>query len=118
MSNLTKIAILLAATAMLAAMVLPAGAQLVPIQYSFPSIFQNKDVTAFSKDILAATDNENLAISFAPSIGGLVASFPSIVQTVDKSTYAEHTDFYQSHETSAFNSPYLGVGAEPYAGWY
>ena len=124
MKNIYKFAILWAAAVLFAAIAIaPAGAQLVPMAYGFPSVFHNAETTAFSHDVQAATDNENVFVSFAPAVascldgcgvGGLALGLPTIVQTVDKTMYAEHTDYYHSDETDAFNCPYLSVGGAPY----
>ena len=102
----------MAATAMLLATVVPAGAQLVPTAFGFPSIFQNSQTTAFTKDIATAQDLESLSIAFSPVAAGCmgITALPSISQTVDKSYYAEHTDFYHNEQTAAFNYPFVGIG--------
>jgi hypothetical protein len=108
---------LMAATAMLVvtvATIAPAAAQLTPFSCGFPSVFQSSDTTAFTKDLVTATDLEDLAINFGPSLAGACGvgfgGFPSISQTVEKTYYGEHTDFYHNEEVAAFNYPYASVG--------
>ena len=108
MKSVFKLAILLAATAMLLFAAVPAGAQLAPISYGFLSVFQSGSTTAFSRDLVSAQDLESLAINFAPGACGM--AFPSISQTVDKSYYAEHTDYSHTEEVAAFNYPFVNVG--------
>jgi hypothetical protein len=106
----------MAATAMLLAAIAPAGAQLSPISYGFPSVFQNIVTTAFSKDLVTATNFEDVSINFAPALAGACglgvgfSGFPSISQTSEQTYYAEHTDFTHTEETAAFNYPFVGVG--------
>jgi hypothetical protein len=90
---------------------MPVGAQLTATEFGFPSVFQTGSTTAFSKDLVTAQDLESLNINFGAAGLGCGLGFPSISQTVDKSYYAEHTDFYTTTETSAFNYPYASVGA-------
>jgi len=108
--SIFKLAMILAATAMLLAAAMPAGAQLASMAYGFPSVFQTGSTTAFSKDLATAQNLESVNINFgATGLGGF-GGFPSISQTVDQSYYEEHTDFYHTEETSAFNYPFVGVG--------
>jgi hypothetical protein len=110
--SIFKLAIAMAATAMLLAVfVVPSGAQLTATSFGFPSVFQSGSTTAFSRDLQTAQDLESVNINFgAAGLGGLGCGFPSISQTVDQSYYAEHTDFYHTEEVAAFNYPYASVG--------
>ncbi len=99
---------------MLLAAATPAGAQLTSMAYGFPSVFQTGSTTAFSKDLVTAQNLESVNIDFGlAGLGGLggFGGFPSISQTVEQSYYEEHTDFYQTTQTSAFNYPYASVGS-------
>jgi hypothetical protein len=98
---------------LMAMAIVPAGAQLTSIAYGFPSIFQTGSTTAFSRDLVTAQDLESVNIDFgAAGLYGLgCGGFPSISQTVDQSYYAEHTDFYHTEETAAFNYPFVGLGS-------
>ncbi len=99
---------------MLVAAIAPAGAQLTPVSYGFPSVFQNLVTTAFSKDLVTATNFEDVNINFGPAgvsaLGLGFGGFPSISQTSEQTYFAEHTDFTHTEETSAFNCPFVGVG--------
>lgn len=111
MKSIYRLAIIMAATALLLATMPPAGAQLVPTAFGFPSVFQNSQTTAFTKDLVTAQDLESLNINFPVTACGIgFGGFPSISQTVDKSYYAEHTDFYHNEQTAAFNYPFVGIG--------
>jgi hypothetical protein len=125
MNYVSKYAILLAAVAVLAAVIVPAAgaAQLTPFSYGFPSVYHNAEVTAFTKDILACEEFEDAFVSFSGGcggcgVGGFGIGFPTIVQSSQRSMFASHTDFYHSEETDAFNCPWVGVGAVPFAGGY
>ncbi len=117
MKNFYRFAMLMAAIAMLMiSVVAPCGAQLVGTTFGFPSVFQSSDVTAFTKDLVAATDNEAVNIDFGAGLGlgtcglGGFTGFPSISQVSEQTYYAEHTDFYHSEEVAAFNYPFASVG--------
>lgn len=98
------------ATAMLlATFAVPVGAQLASMAYGFPSVFQTGSTTAFSRDLATAQDLESVNVDFGAA--GIGCGFPTISQTVDKSYYQEHTDFYHTEQTSAFNCPFVDVGA-------
>ena len=113
MRSISKLAILMAATLMLVNTVAPAGAQLASIAYGYPSIFQNGETTAFSRDIVSTTDLESANIDFgAAGLTGLTIGFPTISQTSEQTYYAEHMDYAQTTETAAFNYPYLSVGED------
>lgn len=106
----------MAATAMLmAAVTTPAGASLTSMTYGMPSVFQTATTTGFSRDLVSATNFENVDINFgAAGLAGLgcgFGGFPSISQTVEQTYFEEHTDFFHTEETAAFNYPFLGVGS-------
>jgi hypothetical protein len=111
MKCINKLAILMAATAIvLATFAMSAGAQLTATEFGFPSVFQSGSTTAFTKDLVTAQDLESVNIDFGSAGLGCGLGFPSISQTVDKSYYAEHTDFSHTEETAAFNYPFASVG--------
>lgn len=108
MDMISKLAILLAATAIVvvaAAGIAPAGAQLVATSFGFPSIFQSGTTTAFTQDLMNAQNLQSVNINFG--LGG----FPSISQTSDQSYVASHTDYSHTEEVAAFNYPFATVGA-------
>ena len=112
MKSINKLAILMAATAIvLATFAVPSGAQLTSTSFGFPSVFQSGSTTAFTKDLVTAQDLESVNINFGAAGLGCGLGFPSISQTVDKSYFAEHTDFYHTEETAAFNYPFASVGS-------
>jgi hypothetical protein len=90
----------------------PTNAQLTAVEYGFPSIFQNAISTAFSRDIVSATNFENVNIDFgAAGLAGFgIGGFPSISQVSEQTYFEEHTDYLHTEETTAFNYPYVGVG--------
>jgi hypothetical protein len=110
--SIFKLAIVMAATAIvLATFAMSAGAQLTATEFGFPSVFQSGSTTAFTKDLVTAQDLESVNVDFGAAGLGCGLGFPSISQTVDKSYYAEHTDFYHTEEVAAFNYPYASVGS-------
>ena len=112
MKSIVKLAMLMAATAMLlATFAMPSGAQLVSTAFGFPSVFQSGSTTAFSRDLQTAQDLESVNVDFGAAGLGCGLGFPSISQTVDKSYYAEHTDYYNTQSVAAFNYPFATVGA-------
>ncbi len=109
---------------MLIAMVmLPASAQLVPTSFGFPVIVQTGSTTAFTQDTANALDYENVDISFPTAVEGTVPfgavslAFPSIHQTSVQTQSATHTDFSQTSEFSEFAYPFVGVGAAALPGF-
>jgi hypothetical protein len=111
MKSINKLAMLMAATAIvLAAFAVPSGAQLTSTSFGFPSVFQSASTTAFTKDLVTAQDLESVNINFGAAGLGCGLGFPSISQTVDKSYFAEHTDFSHTEEVAAFNYPFASVG--------
>lgn len=89
------------------AIITPASSQLVATQFGFPSIFQNSEATAFTRDTFYATNFEDVSINF----GAIPFGFPSISQTSIQTVSATHTDFSHTEETAAFAYPFAGVGA-------
>jgi hypothetical protein len=93
-----------------------ASASLVPTSFGFPVIVQNGTTTAFNQDTAAATDLENVAISFPTATQGALGfgpvnlAFPSITQNVLKTQAVTHTNFAQTNEFAEFAYPFVGVG--------
>ncbi len=123
----------------LVAMILPAGANLVPTSFGFPVIVQSGTTTAFNQDTASAVDIEDVSINFpaftdntvlGPStfcdgtvddvsgvktanvlpFGPVNLAFPSISQTVMQTQEVTHTDFAQTNEFAEFAYPFVGVG--------
>jgi hypothetical protein len=124
----------------IAAIVVPANANLVATSFGFPVIVQNGTTSAFNQDTAVATDFETLDIDFpvfgdgfelGASVGPICGdgielgkgasanvlpfgpvnlAFPSISQTVEQTQSVTHTDFAQTSEVAEFAYPFVGVG--------
>ncbi len=57
--------------ALVAMVVVPAAANLVPTTFGFPVIVQNGSTSAFNQDTACATDFENININFPASFDGV-----------------------------------------------
>jgi hypothetical protein len=112
MKSIFKYAILVAGALLLVATVAQASAQLAAISYGYPSIYQNAQTTAFSRDIQSAQDLESANVDFGAAATGLALGFPTISETSDQSYYAEHMDYSQTTSTAAFNYPYVSLGGD------
>ncbi len=120
MSKVIKYGILFVLAVVVAAMIVPAGANLVGTAFGFPTIVQSGATTAFNRDTAAATDTEAFALAFpnvgtpiidgAPAVAGFTVGFPTIAQTCDQTQVLTHCDFAQTTENAAFSYPFVGVG--------
>ncbi len=101
----------------------PVSASLTATSFGFPVIVQSGTTTAFNQDTAAATDLENVAISFPTAeegtldFGAVNLAFPSITQNVVQTQDVTHTDFSQTTENAEFSYPFTSVGTTSLPGF-
>jgi hypothetical protein len=103
--------------AILALIVLPASASLVPMSWGMPIMSQTGSLTAFQQDSAVATDNEAAAVAF-PSTTGVCGSvfgsaFPTITQTALQSQALNSVRFMNENQNFFAAYPYLSIGGAP-----
>ena len=104
---------LIAILIVVAAIAVPAGAQLTATAFGFPTIVQSSNSVAFQQDTANALDYENVDINFPTCMdmctGGF--AFPSISQTSLQTQSVTHTSYAQTSEFAEFAYPFTSVGS-------
>ena len=103
----------LLAILIVAAISVPAGAQLTSTAFGFPTIVQSSNSVAFQQDTANALDYQNVNIDF-PTCADLCTggfAFPSISQTSLQTQSATHTSFAQTNNFAEFSYPFTSVGS-------
>jgi hypothetical protein len=119
----TILVLAVATVLLIASVIVPACAQLVPTSFGFPTIVQKGSTTAFTQDTANALNYQNVDISFptaaegAVPFGAVSLAFPSISQTSLQTQSATHTAFSQTNEFAEFAYPFVGVGAASLPGF-
>lgn len=123
MVSRTILILVVAMALLIAPVIVPVYAQLVPTSFGFPTIVQTGSTTAFSQDTANALNYQNVDISFptasegAVPFGAVSLAFPSISQTSLQTQSVTHTDFSQTSEYSEFAYPFAGIGAAALPGF-
>jgi hypothetical protein len=101
---------------LIAVMVLPAHASLVPMSWGFPTLSQNSSLSELEQEFSTASDLESSSISFPETTtGALATSFPTILQTSDQDNMLARLSSISQVQSASFAYPWLSIGLSPVA---
>ncbi len=112
-----KLAMVLFTVTVVAMLMLPAYASLVPMSWGFPTLVQNNSLTDMENNFALATDFEVSNISFPTTIGTIpvtgFGTFPTISQISNTSNMLSQFKFMNQQQSMQFAYPWISIGFSP-----
>ncbi len=112
-----KLAMVLFTVTVVAMLMLPAYASLVPMSWGFPTLVQNNSLTDMENNFALATDFEVSNISFPTTIGTIpvtgFSTFPTISQISNTSNMLSQFKFMNQQQSMQFAYPWISIGFSP-----
>lgn len=115
-------AIVIFAVTVLAMLMLPAYASLVPMSWGFPTMSQNNSLSSMQNDFALATDFEMANVSFPTATDtfgtsgfgtGAFSAFPTMTQISNKSDLMTKFQMMNQQQSSTFAYPWVSIGFSP-----
>lgn len=101
---------------LIAVIVLPSQASLVPMSWGFPTLSQNSSLSQLDQQFSTASDLESSSISFPDTTAGVLGtSFPTILQTSDMENMLASISKISQDQSTTFAYPWLSIGLSPVA---